>query len=65
MLKRTIPVVLIITVFVSSLFSSSTEDIQTKIREILDAFPASTEIAILIFNPLTEDTIYPFWGQIA
>ncbi len=58
MLKRTIPVVLIITVFVSSLFSSSTEDIQTKIRKILDAFPASTEIAILIFNPLTEDTIY-------
>ena len=58
MLKRIIPVVLIITVFVSSLYSSSTEDIQTKIREILDAFPASTEIAILIFNPLTEDTIY-------
>jgi D-alanyl-D-alanine carboxypeptidase/D-alanyl-D-alanine-endopeptidase (penicillin-binding protein 4) len=58
MLKRTIRVVLIITVFVSNLFSSSTEDIQTKIRKILDAFPASTEIAILIFNPLTEDTIY-------
>jgi len=58
MLKKIIPAVLIITVFVSSLFSSSTEDIQSKIREILDAFPASTEIAILIFNPLTEDTIY-------
>ena len=58
MLKRIIPVVLIISVFVSSLFSSSTEDIQSKIRGILDAFPASTEIAILIFNPLTADTIY-------
>lgn len=58
MLKRIFPVVLIITVFVSSLFSSSTDDIQSKITEILDAIPASTEIAILIFNPLTEDTIY-------
>jgi D-alanyl-D-alanine carboxypeptidase/D-alanyl-D-alanine-endopeptidase (penicillin-binding protein 4) len=58
MLKRIIPVVLIITVFISSLFSSSTEDIQSKIRGVLDAIPASTDIAILIFNPLTEDTIY-------
>jgi D-alanyl-D-alanine carboxypeptidase/D-alanyl-D-alanine-endopeptidase (penicillin-binding protein 4) len=58
MLKRKVSVVLIITFFVSSLFSSSTEDIQSKIRGILDAFPASTEIAILIFNPLTADTIY-------
>jgi D-alanyl-D-alanine carboxypeptidase/D-alanyl-D-alanine-endopeptidase (penicillin-binding protein 4) len=58
MLRRIIPVVLFITVFISSIFSSSTEDIQSKIRRILDAIPASTEIAILIFNPLTEDTIY-------
>jgi D-alanyl-D-alanine carboxypeptidase/D-alanyl-D-alanine-endopeptidase (penicillin-binding protein 4) len=58
MLNRIIPVVFIITIFVSSLFSSSTDDIQSKITEILDAIPASTEIAILIFNPLTEDTIY-------
>ena len=58
MLKSLIPVVLIITVFVSSLFSSSTQEIQSKIRGVLDSFPASTEIAILIFNPLTEDTIY-------
>ena len=58
MLKVIIHGVLIITVIISSLFSSSTEDIQSKIRGILDAFPASTEIAILIFNPLTEDTIY-------
>ena len=58
MLKKIIPVVFIITIFVFSLFSSSTEDIQSKITKILDAIPASTEIAILIFNPLTEDTIY-------
>jgi D-alanyl-D-alanine carboxypeptidase/D-alanyl-D-alanine-endopeptidase (penicillin-binding protein 4) len=58
MLKKIIPVVFIITLFVSSLFSSSTEDIQSKIRGVLDAFPASTDIAILIYNPLTEDTIY-------
>jgi D-alanyl-D-alanine carboxypeptidase/D-alanyl-D-alanine-endopeptidase (penicillin-binding protein 4) len=58
MLKRVIPVVLIIIVIGSSLFSSSTEDIQSKISGILDALPASTEIAILIFNPLTADTIY-------
>ena len=58
MMKSLIPVVLIITVFVSSLFSSSTQEIQSKIRGVLDSFPASTEIAILIFNPLTEDTIY-------
>jgi D-alanyl-D-alanine carboxypeptidase/D-alanyl-D-alanine-endopeptidase (penicillin-binding protein 4) len=58
MVKRIIPVLFIITTFVSSLFSSSTEDIQSKIRGVLDAIPASTEIAILIFNPLTADTIY-------
>ena len=58
MLKRIIPVVLFITVFVSSSFPLSTEDIQSKIREVLEAIPAGTDFAILIFNPLTEDTIY-------
>ncbi|MGD8305565.1 MAG: D-alanyl-D-alanine carboxypeptidase/D-alanyl-D-alanine-endopeptidase [Ignavibacteria bacterium] len=41
----------------SGLYSSSTDDIQSKIREELDALPANTEIGILVYNPLTEDTI--------
>ncbi len=41
----------------SSLYSSSTDDIKSKIRKELDALPANTEIGILVYNPLTEDTI--------
>ena len=57
-MKRIISISIITILFISKLFSSSTEDAQSKIRDVLDALPASTEIGILIYNPLTEDTIY-------
>jgi len=52
-----IVVVLFLTAF-SNLQSKSTEEIQSKIRRVLDALPASTNLGILIYNPLLEDTIY-------
>ena len=42
----------------SNLQSTSTEEIQSKIRKILDALPASTNLGLLIYNPLLGDTIY-------
>jgi D-alanyl-D-alanine carboxypeptidase/D-alanyl-D-alanine-endopeptidase (penicillin-binding protein 4) len=44
--------------FFSNLNPSSNEEIQSKIRRVLDALPASTNLGILIYNPLLEDTIY-------
>ena len=57
-MKKIILVSAIAIVIISKLYSSSTDDVQSKIREVLDALPASTELGILIYNPLTEDTIY-------
>jgi len=56
--KKITSSVIIIIIFVSNLFSTSTEKIQSEIRSVLDALPSSTEMGILIYNPLTEDTIY-------
>jgi D-alanyl-D-alanine carboxypeptidase/D-alanyl-D-alanine-endopeptidase (penicillin-binding protein 4) len=58
MMKRLISILVVLTISNSNLFSSSTEDIQSQIRKVLDALPASTEVGVLIYNPLTEDTIY-------
>lgn len=58
MMKKIISIIIIAIVFASKSFSSSIEDIQAKIRKVLDGLPASTEIGILIYNPLTEDTLY-------
>jgi D-alanyl-D-alanine carboxypeptidase/D-alanyl-D-alanine-endopeptidase (penicillin-binding protein 4) len=44
--------------FFSNLNPSSNEEIQSEIRRVLDALPASTNLGILIYNPLLEDTIY-------
>ena len=57
-MKRIITVTFFAIIFFSELFSSSTDDVQSKIQKVLDAIPASTDIGILIYNPLTEDTIY-------
>lgn len=57
-MKKITGSVIIIIIFVSNLFSTSTEKIQSEIRSVLDALPSSTEMGILIYNPLTEDTIY-------
>jgi D-alanyl-D-alanine carboxypeptidase/D-alanyl-D-alanine-endopeptidase (penicillin-binding protein 4) len=56
--KRLLTVISIFIIFFSELFSSSTDDVQSEIQKVLDALPASTDIGILIYNPLTEDTVY-------
>lgn len=40
------------------LFCSSKDIIKRKIGEVLDNIPPDTKIAILIYNPLTRDTIF-------
>ncbi len=55
MLKRTIFVLLL---FVSTVYSSSKDEIASGIKHILSRLPSSTHAAVLVFNPLTEDTIF-------
>lgn len=55
MLKRTIFVLLF---FVPAAFSTSREEVVLRINEILSKLPSSTHAAVLIFNPLTQDTIF-------
>ncbi len=43
--------------FQISLFSETPERILKEIDEIISAIPASTKTAIMIYNPLTQDTI--------
>jgi D-alanyl-D-alanine carboxypeptidase/D-alanyl-D-alanine-endopeptidase (penicillin-binding protein 4) len=55
MLKRTIFVLLL---FVPGAFSASKEEVALRIQEILTKLPSSTHAAIIVFNPLTQDTIF-------
>ncbi len=55
MLKRTICVLLL---FVSTVYSSSKEEVASGINHILSRLPSSTHAAVLVFNPLTQDTIF-------
>lgn len=57
MMKTSMNILFFLLLINSVLFSSSTDDIRSKIRKELDALPAGTEIGILIYNPLTVDTI--------
>jgi D-alanyl-D-alanine carboxypeptidase/D-alanyl-D-alanine-endopeptidase (penicillin-binding protein 4) len=50
--------VFVLIFFVSNLFSASKEEIALRINEILKSLPSSTHAAVLIFNPLTQDTIF-------
>jgi D-alanyl-D-alanine carboxypeptidase/D-alanyl-D-alanine-endopeptidase (penicillin-binding protein 4) len=55
MVKRTILVLLF---FVSTLYSSSKDEVTLRILQILSKLPSSTHAAVIIYNPLTQDTIY-------
>ncbi len=55
MLLKTISVIIILSLQV---FSAGTKEVQKKVTHVLDGLPSSTTMAILIYNPLTEDTIY-------
>ncbi len=55
MLKHTIFVLLL---FVSTIYSSSKDEIASGINRILSRLPSSTHAAVLVFNPLTQDTIF-------
>ncbi len=55
MIKKSFLLVL----FISTIsFSTSKEVIKSKIESLLDNLPSGTVAGILIFNPLTEDTIF-------
>ena len=58
MINKISIIILLLLSFFSNLHSSSTEEVQSKIRRVLDALPASTSLGIMIYNPLLEDTIY-------
>jgi D-alanyl-D-alanine carboxypeptidase/D-alanyl-D-alanine-endopeptidase (penicillin-binding protein 4) len=45
-------------IFSSLLFATSKEEIANKIREILSSLPPNTISGILIYDPLTQDTIF-------
>lgn len=50
---------LLLSLFITiPLLSTSKEEIKTKIDLILSKLPSSTKKSILIYNPLTEDTVY-------
>ncbi|HSD64107.1 MAG TPA: D-alanyl-D-alanine carboxypeptidase/D-alanyl-D-alanine-endopeptidase [Ignavibacteriaceae bacterium] len=55
MLKYTIFVLIF---FVSTVYTASRDEIALKINEILNSLPSSTHAAILVFNPLTQDTVF-------
>ncbi len=55
MIKRTIFVLLF---FVSVAFPSTKQEVAQRIREILTKLPPTTHAAVLVFNPLTQDTIF-------
>lgn len=57
-MKKTILVSILIIIEVTNLYSSSTEEIKSKIKSLLDGLPADTKTSILIYQPLTGDTIY-------
>jgi D-alanyl-D-alanine carboxypeptidase/D-alanyl-D-alanine-endopeptidase (penicillin-binding protein 4) len=50
--------ILIILFFINNVFSTSKEEIALRINEILKVLPPSTHAAILIINPLTQDTVF-------
>lgn len=61
MLKKIILPAIIFTVFLTGNFSpSGRDDILTQIEKELDRLPASTTAAVMVYNPLTQDTLISF-----
>lgn len=50
--------IFVLIIYVSTAFSSSKDEIALRINEFIKSLPSSTHAAILIFNPLTQDTIF-------
>ena len=57
-MKRTSLIFIILLVTTIRLISSSSEEIRSRIQAVIDRLPASTKASILIYQPLTGDTIY-------
>lgn len=52
---------ILIFLFVSySLFANSKEEVKKQIDSIISKLPASTKCAIMVYNPLNQDTIFSF-----
>ena len=57
--KRTVLYIFIIVLsFVFNLNAYSKDDLAAKIRNILSKVPSGTNISIMVYNPLNQDTIY-------
>lgn len=57
--KRTLLYIFIIVLsFVFNLNAYSKDDLAAKIRNILSKVPSGTNISIMVYNPLNQDTIY-------
>jgi len=50
--------ILIFLFFINNVFPTSKEEIALRINEMLRVLPPSTHTAILIINPLTQDTVF-------
>ena len=57
-MNRSTLICCLILILAAKLFSTSTDEIKLKIQAVIDGLPASTKISILIYRPLTGDTIY-------
>ena len=55
MIKR---ILFLIVILLSQVFGSNKDIIKNKIEEVLTKLPSTTNSAILIYNPLTRDTIF-------
>ncbi len=55
MFKKLLPIFFICAI---NIFCSTKEAVKRRIEDVLTKIPANTKTAILIYNPLTQDTIY-------
>jgi D-alanyl-D-alanine carboxypeptidase/D-alanyl-D-alanine-endopeptidase (penicillin-binding protein 4) len=56
-MKKIFVFILIISI---NLFATSIEEAKSRIEQIINNLPESTDIAILVYNPLTKDTIFKY-----
>jgi serine-type D-Ala-D-Ala carboxypeptidase/endopeptidase (penicillin-binding protein 4) len=55
MVKRVLALILFFSTF---LFASSTEETKRRIEQVLNSLPSTTTAGIMVYNPLTQDTIF-------
>lgn len=51
-------ILILLSIFISISYATSKEEIKVIISNIVEKLPASTNVGIIIYNPLTQDTIF-------